>query len=103
MKVLVSSKYLYSKLRELDLENESVVRVMFLKILRDVRYENSLVLVTQKNNVTIDVEPLGIIAPVTIDQTDRRWDWIKKTVVFIPDQPIVLEISEKEVNIILTY
>ena len=89
MKLLVSSKYLAQKLAELDYET----------VLRLDLNEKELTFVTANKSISMNVEVLRFES--TVNQENRRWDWVRNDVTAINEQPIILDISEKVVNIIL--
>jgi hypothetical protein len=94
MKIVVSSKSLAICLNKLNLETEYVLSVTLKdKILR---------FNTLKHSVEIYVEP-NTSEPTYIRQENRRWDWVKKLVNQVNDQPISVEISESSVNLIFQY
>ena len=67
MKVLISSKLLASKLKEIDFEKESVERVTLAN--------GELILITQTSSVKVPVFVLEFKA--SVKQDGRRWDFYK--------------------------
>lgn len=67
-----------------------------------VKYEDdNLVISTNKQIIKIICGCLNY--HVTIKQENRRWDWVKKLVTRVEEQPIVLEIYEGCVSVIFQY
>jgi hypothetical protein len=93
MKILISSKLLASKLKEIDFEKESVERVTLDK--------DELILITQTSKVNFHVRVLQFKA--SVKQEGRRWDWVKSLVSRVEEQPIVLHIFDNVVNVIFQY
>ncbi len=94
MKVVVSSKALAKALGELDLENERVYNVVL---------ENDLLSInTDTKTVKIGVGTFVFQAAVP-DQSDVKWDWVKRLVSAVEDQPIALHIYPKGINVIFQY
>lgn len=93
MKVLVSSKQLADKLKEIDFNCDNVEYVSlegdYLSLMTRTKVVELYVASDERNN--------------TIVQTDRRWDWIKETVSQIDEQPIVLDIQQWQTKVILEY
>ena len=93
MKIVISTKQLAQDLSKIDFENE---------IVRQVRGEkNTLILCTDKQNVEIDCHIVEF--EPRIIQTDTRWDWVKQIVEEVNEQPVVLLISEYNINVIFSY
>jgi len=93
MKILLSSKVLATKLKEIDFEKESVERVSL--------NNGDLIIITQNSSVTINVHVLEFKA--SIKQGCSRWDWVKQLTNQVDEQPIVLQMFENVVNIIFQY
>jgi hypothetical protein len=93
MKILMSSKLLASKLKEIDFEKESVERVTL--------DNDELILITQTSSVKFHVHVLEFKA--SVKQDGRRWDWVKSLVSRVEEQPIVLQIFDNVVNVIFQY
>lgn len=94
MNILISSKYLSSVLKKINFNEDNVQYIL------GGSYEISFVTTVK----TIDVSCI-IISDFTprIKQAERRWDWIKKLVSNVNDQPIVLNISENNVKVSFDY
>lgn len=93
MKILLSSKLLAYKLKEIDFEKESVEMVILVN--------DELILSTQKSSVKFQVHVLEFNA--IVKQDGRRWNWIKSLVSSVEDQPVVLHIFDNVVNVIFQY
>lgn len=93
MKLLISSKQLASGLNKIDFCNEFVLQVRGEKGL--------LILCTDKRNIEMHCEILNF-API-VKQYDVRWDWMRDFVNQIDEQPIVIEIDEKQIKAIIQY
>ena len=93
MKILLSSKLLALKLKEIDFEKESVERVTLDK--------DELILITQTSSVKFQVNVLEFKA--SVKQDGRRWDWVKSLVSRVEEQPIVLQIFHNVVKVIFQY
>lgn len=101
MKFLVSSKVMGSTLNGIDLETNCISRVLIDK-------DKVTFFIGTDNVAEIWIEPVVgdrklFEQPVLIEQDNRRWDWVKQLMNRVPDQPIVMEISERIVNIIFQY
>ena len=93
MKILMSSKLLASKLKEIDFEKQSIERVTLDK--------DELILITETSSVKFHVHVLEFKA--SVKQDGKRWDWIKSLVSRVEDHPIVLQIFDNVVNVIFQY
>jgi hypothetical protein len=93
MKIVISSKYLASNLSLIDFEKETVQNLVLLSC--------NLTLNTEHQSITMSVETSGYNC--TMNQHDRRWDWVKKLVIKVEEQPIVLEITENILNVVFQY
>lgn len=97
MKIMVSSKSLYSAL------NRHIRNGMGSGCLKAVRlHENWLVLDFGHAEVNILVEVLQYSGP-EVNQENIRWDWLKETLSKVPEQPVTLEIKENIVNLIFQF
>ena len=94
MKVLISSKQLAHELNKIDFSIENVIGI--------IEESKGIVLSTARQNIGISCEVL-IKGMKIMRQGDIRWDWIKKLVNKVDEQPITLEISENTVNVIFQY
>jgi len=93
MKILLSSKLLASKLKEIDFEKERIERV--------VLNDGELTLIAQTTSVKFHVHILEFKSSVRQDSV--MWDWVRSLVDSVDDQPIVLQIFENSVNVIFQY
>ncbi len=94
MKILVSSKYLASKLNELDLKTNLV----------DVIQMDSgmLMIHTDKKCAILRVEAISKEKYIYYND-GGRWDWLCDLANQIDDQPITLDITEKRIKVTLDY
>ncbi len=99
MKLLISASLLASKLKELPLDAEEIFRATLEN--SGVSDFGTLTLITPSKSISINVCILKFQA--SLKQNDRRWDWVLKDLKKMEDKPIVLEIYEKCVNIIMQY
>lgn len=101
MKFLVSTKNVAAQLNGLDLENNSISRLLIDK--------DKITFFIGTNNVAqIWIEPVVqdrelFNTPVLVEQDSRRWDWVKQLMNRVPDQPVVMEITERIINVIFQY
>lgn len=94
MRFICSSKSLGNKLKAF-FHNDSRVET--------ISYHNkTLTIVGPKEFFNLDVEgkPWEIDA---LNQSGRRWDWVRDTLLQVDDQPVVLDVSEKIINVIFQY
>ncbi|MDD4972013.1 MAG: hypothetical protein PHT07_21510 [Paludibacter sp.] len=94
MKILVSSKSLADCLNKLDLEDEIIERI--------VPNADEITFITAYHSVKLLCGAITDFRPMII-QSGRRWDWIKKLVNVVDEQPIVVEINKERVNVIFQY
>ena len=67
-------------------------------------YNRHPVLHLQTNDKIIDLPVDVIIRNSSIlPQKNRRWDWVKRLVNETESQPVVLDITERNVNVIFSY
>ena len=99
MKIMVSSKTLAIRLKQIDFEGGEYVTLASLIRVKSSQAE--LVLSTENKSVSIPVEILE--HTMDYDQHNRRWDWIKDLVNKVDEQPITLEIYEQVVNVKFQY
>lgn len=92
IRLLVSSKHLYKRLLEIKFSVDLVESVELIGKLLSIK--------TQHRTIAIYVEPLERCTTNKERQEDRNWRDIRDIVKNAPDQPIVLEISEKVTSVI---
>lgn len=92
MKLLVSSNYLAQQLNKVDFHEVSAVRLE----------GKELQIFTNNGMVKVDCEVLKCDFPI-VPQEHRRWDWVKKLVNQVNEQPIVLRIYRGYVEIAFQY
>lgn len=95
MHFLISSKALAKLLSKLNLEKEYVTDI-FLK-------GDEITILAVTNSVTFKAEIMSTNNKDRIYQHNRRWDWIKKLVTVVEDQPITLFITEGCVSVTFQY
>ena len=93
MKILISSKHLAAELNKIDFDNDHINSIKAKGF--------SIYVLTNYQSIEIPVEIIEHEPDVL--QSDRRWDWVKKLVNQVDEQPIVLDISERIVNVIFQY
>jgi len=94
IEVLVSSKLLAAKLSEIDFSFDGVDSVSI----------NGNTLTINTRTKTIDIECAAIRKLIDdCPQQGRRWDWVEDTVKAVSDQPIILKIDIKVINVIFQY
>lgn len=93
MKILVSSKSLYSVLDSHIIDHNSIKSA---KLQGDC-----LILHHFYTPIVIEVEVLE--AGPEVCQYGARWNWLKKTLSKVPEQPVTLEIKEDIVNLIFQF
>ncbi len=101
MKFIISSKYLATKLSEINFDNDNVYKVCY-----DVssRNEKTLIIFTNNTTVTLRVDMI-VEEPTTnsIKQSTRRWDWLKQLVKLVEDQPVLIRITEHTLDTTFQY
>lgn len=97
MKILINSKLLAEKLALIDFKNEHVLQVRL-----ETGRNSKLFIDTSKKIIELWVEA-QITTETTIVQVNRRWDWVRRLVNETESQPIVLDITERNVNVIFSY
>lgn len=95
MRLIASSKTLANQLAKIDFEKDNVNSVSI--------EGNTLWIHAQNHSVELFVEKSNIFFKSPLQQTGRRWDWVKQLVSSVEEQPIVLEIHENVVNVIFQY
>jgi hypothetical protein len=93
MKIIVSSKSMYNCLKGIYFDNESVISVYLNR--------NELIFYTSKRSVSLLVESSEQMA--LYNQADRRWDWVCELLKSVGEQPIVMEITDKKLDVIFQY
>jgi hypothetical protein len=93
MKIIVSSKSLAACLNKLDLESNHIERI--------VANGDELTFINRLQSEDLSCV-ISFFQPM-LRQIDTRWDWVKKLVNQVDEQPIVLNISENDVQVIFTY
>ena len=97
MKIIISSKTLAGYLHAFNFAEYPV---------DEVSYQNGK-LTIEAHDYTADIDcHLTVDTPevaVTFNQREVRWDWLEKAVRVISEQPIVLEIGDNRLNLILSF
>ncbi len=98
MKVIVSSKILGRELSKVDFDaGDHIIAVCIDK-------DNGFCVMSKHK--MLDPIPCEIIPydkQSFVEQYNRRWDAIAKTLNKLPEQPVVLDINEKVTSLILQY
>jgi hypothetical protein len=90
MKILVNSKYLYNELKKWNFTKSIVEQVVLIG--------HELTFIGEGQKLTIYIEPIKSTGNYW--QDNRHWDDVRDIVRNVPEQPIVLEISEGIVRVI---
>lgn len=91
MRLLLNSKYLFKKMKEIKFASDYVERV---------ELDGSLLkFITTEKTVELQVEVIRFTER-KIEQAGRRWDDIRDVVSVCEEQPIVLEIYPNVANLI---
>ncbi len=98
MKILISSKLLYSKLSTIDFDKDYVVSAL-------VTEDDVFVLTTKHHALVFSMAAVVLkdVFPNNVRQENRNWESIKETVRKAPEQPVVLCIYEQRVDVIFQY
>lgn len=99
MRVLISSKVLQTGLMRFDL-HFNPIRTAIINIAGSGVWEFSLI--SDVHIERIDCEVLSK-AYERKNQAGRKWDWVLELVSRVDEQPIVLDIHEKTINVIFQY
>lgn len=92
MKIISSSKALSRILEDIP-DNEFIERVNL--------EDDELILITQTKTLKIPVHIIQFEA--SVKQDNRRWDGVARLMSGAPEQPVVLEIHDKIINVIFQY
>ena len=96
MKVLVSSKVLYDKLKQLNLEEDSVSSVSLV--------DKKLTICTHKNAVNVNVHTqFGEIGTVIVASHEIRWDFLYRDLKNLSERPIILNVDKNKLELIIQY
>ncbi len=90
MKIIVSSKALGNKLKQIKFSQTEVYEVQISDGLMSI--------FTTEKVVRIAVEPIEKTTQV-VSQKGTKWDWLRQVLLCVTDQPVVLEISEYRVRL----
>jgi hypothetical protein len=97
MEFIVSSKNLATVLSRIDFENDNV---------NSVSYDLLTSTLTIKTNLTsVDMKVTMLDRPIitVMNQSNRRWDWLRKLCMSVEEQPIIIRISEMTLKITFEY
>lgn len=95
MKFICSSGSLYHAIQSVSLDN----RVSWI-----AHKEGWITFRFQSGRVShLPVECRDAKVEISIDQDNRRWDWVKDACKRLPDQPITVTVTEKNVKIELDF
>lgn len=100
MKLLVSSKALAKELSEINFSEETIMMAELMIGERSASRRLTLY-GTKKGVAQLPVESKDMSQ--CLNQSKVRWDWVYDAVSKIPEQPIVLDIYESGINVILQY
>lgn len=93
MEIVVSSKILASKLKEIDFNNEQI-EIIYL-------FKDEFILHTEERRLTIPCQVIEFESKLY--QYGRRWDAVKSLVSNVEEQPITLRIFENVVKVVFDY
>jgi hypothetical protein len=91
MKAIISTKYLAGILNEIDIDANNAIRMQEVPRGINVLFGDDIV------EINCEVTKRGFHA--IKDQESARWDWIKKIVNQVDEQPAVLTISKNSIAI----
>lgn len=95
MKAIISSKVLANRLQEIDFNSDFVERVELIESTGEIKiYSIQGVVLSIMGHVRYNA---------VIPQRGRRWDSVRDLLTGLPDQPIVLEVTPKNVSVIFDY
>ena len=92
IRIIVSSKHLANQLNELN--TDEIYRV-------DVDGDNCIAISTATQSV--DIHCVVDSIDKRLYPEGRRWDWLRKLVNQVDEQPIILEISEVSLKVYFVY
>lgn len=93
MKLLVSSKRLHGALSKFDFDTDCIVRVNL--------EDSELLLISNKQTEKVWLDIIEF--KPSLAQDGPRWDWVRQLMSGITEQPVVLNISEKKVEVVFQY
>lgn len=94
IRFLVNSKYLFSKLQEINFKDDEVQHAYLV--------DTELTLITQLKEVKLHVSVVRFTEP-RVKQFNRKWDWLRDVVRECEEQPIVIEVHEGVLNLIFQF
>ncbi len=97
MEFIVSSKYLAKVLSRIDFDNDVVNEISY-DLLTSV-----LTITTIHTKVEFQVTMLDRPTITKLNQSNRRWDLLRKLCMSVEEQPIVIRASESILNINFQY
>ena len=96
MKVLLSSKVLYDKLKQLNLEEDSVSSVSLV--------DKKLTICTHKKTVNVSVHTQkDEMGAVIVSSHEIRWDFLYRDLKDLSERPIILDIDKSKLELIIQY
>jgi len=95
MQILVSSKSLFNCLNKISFYDGDFVTGI------NVNNGNELIIYTRQTSVSLIVEVIG--DTLLYPQEGKRWDWVRDLVSRVPEQPIILNLTPLNVNVIFQY
>lgn len=94
MKVVVSSKALFNALSRLDLDSETVYNVVL---------DNDVLSINTYSKTAKLAAGTVVFQAAVPEQSSVRWDWVKRLVGAVDEQPITLNIFPKGINVTFQY
>lgn len=93
MKIVISSKHLSLQLKLIDFDKDSIESIHIKREAIWLRSEHK----------SIELRGKCYFRQEKIVQEDSRWDWVKKLVDEVEEQPIVLDVRKNKVSVIFDY
>lgn len=93
MRIIISSKYLQTKLNNFDFKKDGILSVNSKKGLLYLNGRYSSIELWTEHKPAFN----------HFDQDGANWDWVKKLMNQVDEQPIVLDIAKNSVQIIFQY
>jgi hypothetical protein len=93
MRIVISSKYLASQLKVVNLETAFVAKIT----------DNKLILFFETGTIDININSCSNSMGGDFMQQNKRWDWLYDIVSKIEDIPIVLDINQNKLNLIIEF
>ena len=97
MRAIISSKHLAEILSKIDFSNDEYVEGVYTE-------NDTLHICTNRQVIPVGSEIImNFQDDKKVEQENRRWDWVKKLVNQVDEQPIVLHIARNVVQVAFQY